>query len=640
MFPKRDNLIEDGETPEKPKLERSKTFAAPLVARKTSFQSHKILPNDDLILNRARRQKSFAGPAAVRIAAIKYPERKKDAIVRASSLGNLDQENENENTEESPVNNPSNRSSIKETFEAIKKEILASSNNKNSDEENTRRSVTGENNPWSKISRPEAEIVIEEKPSNDQDMSSLAHHQRMYHYGGPPSISMGTWNDRPPPRSQFAPPPPAAFATPPAGVPGGRMAAGYHSLQFQPFVNNAKYSRDGSDHLQLHKSQVQAFAKTVEQTAKKQLGGHQKPDRSAGIKPWISSSKSVDSGITTNKSDMSNNNKDKEVLADPKAAILAASRKPSASADHEEVVVVPKDKKNSSSSISGSSSAPSIPSVPAKPQFYFGQAPNGVKESVNSTKQTAIDKVKRNEALTHPKPASREDPVVSVSELSRHGKHMSVITVTDSPPKKASSPTLSSTVSSLSSPTSSSSSSNRSSPSKEDLFKVPRPKTYERSSSSPSQRPPMVVPPTLPRPFQSTGHNSQPTQDEIRKAFEAELMAGKGRLKKSSNSFSLETRHNHDVGKPARPPPAPVPPPPPPSNGHIPVAPKLSHGNTPKLTKMGSLLSNKQNKPIQTPSRKMVAPNGLSAREELMLAIRGKGGVQGLKKTNHSTKNL
>ena len=54
----------------------------------------------------------------------------------------------------------------------------------------------------------------------------------------------------------------------------------------------------------------------------------------------------------------------------------------------------------------------------------------------------------------------------------------------------------------------------------------------------------------------------EPTQDTIRKAFEAQLIAGKNKLKKIED----------EVGQVAKPPPAPVPPPPPP-----PVLPSYHH---------------------------------------------------------------
>ena len=62
---------------------------------KTSFQSDRVIPNDDLVLNQARRQKSFAGPSAKRIAHYKNPgESRAVNLQRASSLGHLDKKEE------------------------------------------------------------------------------------------------------------------------------------------------------------------------------------------------------------------------------------------------------------------------------------------------------------------------------------------------------------------------------------------------------------------------------------------------------------------------------------------------------------------------------------------------------------------
>ena len=56
---------------EKPvKMERAKSFVN---VHKTSLQSERVIPNDDLVLNQARRQKSFVGPSAKKIAQLKTP---------------------------------------------------------------------------------------------------------------------------------------------------------------------------------------------------------------------------------------------------------------------------------------------------------------------------------------------------------------------------------------------------------------------------------------------------------------------------------------------------------------------------------------------------------------------------------------
>ena len=120
---------------------------------------------------------------------------------------------------------------------------------------------------------------------------------------------------------------------------------------------------------------------------------------------------------------------------------------------------------------------------------------------------------------------------------------------------------------------------------------------------------------------------------QIQKAFEAELVDGKSRLRKMASGMSQTNRQMrpltsvfdgkglqpmdvHEVGVPARMPPAPIPPPPPPLgnmprpaatvslkpiNGEIPQAPKLTHFGAP---------ANEQ--PAQR--KGMIAPNGISAR--------------------------
>ena len=123
----------------------------------------------------------------------------------------------------------------------------------------------------------------------------------------------------------------------------------------------------------------------------------------------------------------------------------------------------------------------------------------------------------------------------------------------------------------------------------------------------------------------------EPTQDSIRKAFEAQLIAGKSRLKKTPVAPAAPEM---ELGHVAKLPPAPIPPPPPPpseealKNGalrsyEIPQAPKLKKTAPTVATKKG-----------------LVAPNGLSAREELMNAIRGTGGFQGLRKVSYSESNF
>ena len=69
----------------------------------------------------------------------------------------------------------------------------------------------------------------------------------------------------------------------------------------------------------------------------------------------------------------------------------------------------------------------------AKPQFYFGQTMTDLvkKSSASNGYQTAIDKVKQNEALTHPKRSDEQQKVAAVTELNKKGRHMSIITMAE-----------------------------------------------------------------------------------------------------------------------------------------------------------------------------------------------------------------
>jgi len=287
--------------------------------------------------------------------------------------------------------------------------------------------------------------------------------------------------------------------------------------------------------------------------------------------------------------------------------------------------------------------------------------------------QSAIEKVKKNEALTHPKLSKNLEPKISVSkhnDFSSNNRNRIIVPEPSPPPSSQNvikvvrknhqssiSPSISSTVSSLSSPTSSSSSSsvsmtkqrlaqlnnnnnNNSSNDEEETFLVPRPKPpsvnssqlSHNSSSSSSSRPSQRF--SVPT-FSSSGSLKNGTEGQ--RAFEAELVDGKSRLRKLSTGLNQSSNRQmrpltsvfegkggleaHEVGVPARMPPAPIPPPPPPTfsghipppprppptvslkpvNGEIPQAPKLTHFGAPQ--------------PAAEPKRKgMIAPNGLSAR--------------------------
>ena len=141
----------------------------------------------------------------------------------------------------------------------------------------------------------------------------------------------------------------------------------------------------------------------------------------------------------------------------------------------------------------------------------------------------------------------------------------------------------------------------------------------------------------------------EPTQDSIRKAFEAQLIAGKSRLKKTS--VDDETGQ----ASMAKPPPASVPPPasiqrlfpvpvaspevggvavppPPPPMPPSEVAFQRNGGVPPRSYEIPQAPKLKKTPPKMATKKGLVAPNGLSTREELMNAIRGTGGFHGLRK--------
>ena len=72
-------------------MERAKTFVAAPRVHKTSYQSNRVIPNDDLILNQARRQKSFA--MAKKIAQLKTTTNPSN-LQRAASMGSLEKKEE------------------------------------------------------------------------------------------------------------------------------------------------------------------------------------------------------------------------------------------------------------------------------------------------------------------------------------------------------------------------------------------------------------------------------------------------------------------------------------------------------------------------------------------------------------------
>ena len=337
----------------------------------------------------------------------------------------------------------------------------------------------------------------------------------------------------------------------------------------------------------------------------------------------------------------------KEVIQSPKSMVLTLSKQANGSSS-------PPAHSNGNGNHNSSSSESSL-DRPPKPQFYFGQTMNEVvrKSSVpvNGNHQTAIDKVKKNEALSHPKKADQvnaTNKVAVVTELNKKGRHTSIISVSDEPysgnvvveAKKISSQkaaSQSSGVSSLSSSSSNSSGSTRSSPAKDASPSPPCSQAKQQQVAPPA---PLLQKQSL------KIKTVEPTQDSIRKAFEAQLIAGKSRLKKTS----VDDESGQGMAKP---PPASVPPPASIQRiFQVPVAPEKGvatvppppppmppsevafqrNGGVPRSYEIPQAPKLKKTPPKMATKKGLVAPNGLSTRDELMNAIRGTGGFHGLRK--------
>ena len=385
--------------------------------------------------------------------------------------------------------------------------------------------------------------------------------------------------------------------------------------------------------------------------------------------------------------------------SDPKSDILAASRKPSANYHNNnigngDVVASPghieqqqqqQSRPNTQiiqEKLQQPSPAPSRPKpIPAeKPQFYFGQnpssgsgalpiSPNNNNNSPTAQKQTAIDKVKNNEAVSHPKniiinpgyklkeyvnpmeksgkpnfafgdtppSATATKPVNGVAVkpvLENHNHHkQQPESVLEDPIEPRVKPVIMN-YSKFAPPSSSSSPSpfklRPPPPTKiETEFKMPRPHIEPKPKRS------SILPSTM---VTSSPAKSQ-SQDEIRRVFESELKAGKRRLK-SYESDGTDSGSNSVSPGPGVP---IIPPPPPPQfsgNGTmsppvIPPAPKLTNfpGGPSQVPRAPSNGNNKtaSGKRIVAPKSNGVRPM-MGGRDELLLAIRGVGGFRGLKK--------
>lgn len=213
--------------------------------------------------------------------------------------------------------------------------------------------------------------------------------------------------------------------------------------------------------------QVKAFVHQVESSAKKQLNNSGKTwvesnaDKPVKVKK-VKSPESIPSrkesiplrkeSISSKKESISSKKEPSRKESTAKEMVLAASRNPN----------------GNEAEIEATPTQVMVTPIP-KPQFYFGQTMSDLvkKSSVsNGQHQTAIEKVKKNEALSHPKRAELEKKLI----ISVHNE--------DKTKEKASS--MSSGVSSLSS-----NSSTRSSPAKEETS----PKISKNSVKGPPIRP-------------------------------------------------------------------------------------------------------------------------------------------------------
>ncbi len=179
--------------------------------------------------------------------------------------------------------------------------------------------------------------------------------------------------------------------------------------------------------------QVKAFVNQVEQSAKQQL--QSKPN-------WLTSASNGNGKSAADIEIKYAGSNKKEIMADPKAAVMAASRNPNGLGGHggslnttstessgSSPEPVRKSKSKKPKPVSVDEPEPPVEIVkretrPVKPQFYFGQPMTDIVRSQKAeAKQTAIDKVKRNEALTHPRKAEDgQPPATSVTELNHKGK--------------------------------------------------------------------------------------------------------------------------------------------------------------------------------------------------------------------------
>lgn len=310
-------------------------------------------------------------------------------------------------------------------------------------------------------------------------------------------------------------------------------------------------------------------------------------------------------------------------LSEPKNEALVSARKPSA-------MLSPVGSPTESKKVSDKESPKESAAKEEKPRhFYFGQEPSATDNSLSKSKPTAIEKVKNNEALSHP-----QNIVVNpgyqlkeyVNPMEKSGKPN--FAFGDTPPSK---PAKSSHNSQISNgipkpvlPPKTKDVKENEPPKEEAIEPKIKPAVVNYSKFADFRVPRPQLEPKPKRPSQP-----EKTQDEVRKAFEAELSAGKKKLKSyetnsDSGSNSVSPGPNVSI----------IPPPPPPqfSNGHhIPPAPKMNGSivpQAPKLTNFPSNVTANGKRIVPAPSKQE------SSHADLLVAIRNKGGVKGLRKVS------
>ncbi|TRY79611.1 hypothetical protein TCAL_12621, partial [Tigriopus californicus] len=422
---------------------------------------------------------------------------------------------------------------------------------------------------------------------------------RIQRFHGPPSIQLGTWDDRSRKMSEMPIP---TFGSAKTGRSGRHSLASLSTTSSE--LSSLKSTSPHLSHLEEDEADFSQMNQQVRASIQRMEQNHQnKPpkfDAKARVaKPWKRASLSQ---MTIDPSE-------------PKNEVLASARKPSGILLP---VVSPVESPNESTINE------------EKPRhFYFGQEPSATDNRLSQSKPTAIEKVKNNEALSHPQnivvnPGYQLKEYVNPMEKSGKPNFAFGDTPPSKPSKNSQNLQLSNGIPKPVLPPKTKDATDINEPSKEVVIEPkikPAVVNYSKFADFRVPRPQLEPKPKRP---------SQPekTQDEVRKAFESELKAGKKSLKSYENdsdsgSNSVSPGPNVSI----------IPPPPPPqfSNGHhIPPAPKMNGPivpPAPKLTNFPSNVTANGKRIVPAPSKQQ------SSHADLLVAIRNKGGLKGLRKT-------